>query len=221
MSGTTTTIRPGSICSLEPPRPRTAEAPDRRERVAGSRQLSGRQRARQRRRAERELLRIVDQHVLERLAGGWVILEQADRELHQIGLVAGAERADHAVVRLEDRGEFPLARAVLLLGPGRECRGIDPLGLEPVDPAHETAEQRPRISAEIVVLEGQLIDPLGQHRQTVPGTQRRIEQVMTAACAAQYRGGELRRRYRHQLGVAVAQLLLEHCAGSVGTGHRG
>ncbi len=65
------------------------------------------------------------------------------------------------------------------------------------------------------MLERQLVYPFGQHRHAVAGAQRRIEQVVPAARAAQHGRGELRRGYDEQLAVAVAQLLLQPCAGSV------
>ena len=61
------------------------------------------ERPRERRRAEVELLGVVDQHVLERLAARRAGPRAADREPHEIALVAGAELAHHPVVRAEDR----------------------------------------------------------------------------------------------------------------------
>ncbi len=144
-----------------------------------------------------------------------MVLDQPDRKPHEVAFVAGAEVAHHAVVRLEDRRELTLARTRLLLGPGGEFRCVDQLRLEPVDAAHEAPEQRARIAAEVVMLERQLIYPFGQHRQAVAGAERRVEQVVPAARAAQHRSGELRRGYNEQFAVAIVQLLLQRCAGGV------
>ena len=72
-----------------------------------------------------------------------------------------------------DLGELALERgARRVLGqrerPSAGSRSaIDQLGLEPVDPAHEAAQQGVRPPAEVVVLERELVDPLDQHRQPV------------------------------------------------------
>ena len=70
-------------------------------------------------------------------------------------------------------------------------------------------EQRARVAAEVVVLERQLVDPLGQHRQPVTGAEPGVHQVRPAAGAAQHRGREVCRRDHDELAVAVPQLLLE------------
>ena len=86
-------------------------------------------------------------------------------------------------------------------GPGGVVLGADQLGLEPVDPAHEAAEQRVGAAAEVVVLQRQLVDPLDQHGQPVTGAERRP----TAASAPR---GPARIRLASSTGVTHEQLLV-------------
>ena len=107
---------------------------------------------------EVELLRVVGEHVLKAPRELGLLARERDRVAEQVPGVAGAGVGEHPLVGAVDLGELALERR--LGGIGRErlrpapvLVGIDELGLEPIDPAHEPRQQRIGTAAEVVVLQ--------------------------------------------------------------------
>ena len=73
--------------------------------------------------------------------------------------------------------ELPLPGPVGLLRPGREALGVDELLLQPVDPRHDPGHERRGARAEVVLAQGQVVEPLEEHREAVRARERHDERV--------------------------------------------
>ena len=120
---------------------------------------------------------VVD-HQLDVTLAASSLADEPQRVEHQPAGVTGAGAGEHPFVSAIDLRELKLQRGVgiavarQLLGPFEVALDVDQLGLEPVDPAHQTCQQRGRPCAEVVVAHRQLVEPGGEHRQPVAGAER-------------------------------------------------
>ncbi len=87
--------------------------------------------------------------------------------------------------------------------------GIDELGLEPIDPAHEPRQQRVGTAAEVVVPKRELVDPFDEHRESVTRAERGRERVDPGAGASQHERRELGRGQHVELLIAERERGLE------------
>ena len=133
--------------------------------VAGVRRIGGRGQPRpghfaaEGRRRQVEVVRIVDQHVLEPLRRRRPLADHPQRVADQVAGVASARLGQHPLVHAVDLGELAPDLGLGLRQPRRPPRvvlGADQVRLQPVDPADEPREQRVRAAAEVVALERQL-----------------------------------------------------------------
>jgi hypothetical protein len=151
--------------------------------VSGHGQSPARDRSGQASRAEIELVGVVDQEVLEAAAGRGPLAGHPQGQPDQIAVIARARVGQHPLVGPVDLGELTLDRHLRRVDsallqrrrPADILLDVDQFGLQSIDLADEPAEQRAGTAADVVVLQGQLVDPLDQHRQAVPGGQRRLE----------------------------------------------
>ncbi len=104
----------------------------------------------------------------------------------------------------------------MLLRPLTKAAGVDQLRLEPIDAAHKAAEQRARVATIVVVAQGQLTDPLGQHREPIALGEGDLRALVPATRkAAQHGRCQLRRGQDQKLAVAPVEALLERGADGV------
>src|SRR5437016_2471743 len=95
---------------------------DRRRRIARDRETGASEEARQTRGPQIEFLRVVDEQLLDPVAGGGPLVQYAQRVGDQIAGVAGADLLEHPLVRAVDLGELALERALHgVIKPSRPC----------------------------------------------------------------------------------------------------
>ena len=177
---------------------------------------------------EARVLQLVDEHVPVALgepvphvrAGA----QQAEAVQHEVADVERAGVRQHSLVRAVQLGELALAGALLGEGvrPGGVVVGGHELVLEAVDPLDDRAERRTRVAAQVVVAQGQVVDPLEQHRQPVGGADRggeRVEARLERLVAQQARAEAVEGRDGELL-VGAFQPVLEVGSQGVGRGGR-
>ena len=157
---------------------------------------------------------VVEQQVVKAPRQTGLGASQVQRGHDQVAVVARARLGQHPLVGAVDLPELPLELRiggviVERLRPRRVGVGPDELGLEPVDPAHEAAEQGVGAPAEVVVAQGQLVDALDQHGQPVTGGEHRLERIGARAGGAQHDPREPSRGEDVELVIASAQLGLD------------
>ena len=188
-----------------------AIAPDRRRRVAGDGEVLGRQRERERRGGEIELLGVVDQQMIEAAPRGSLAArsaaQQRERIEQDVALVTRSGLVEQTLMDGVDLGELALDRGLLvqLVGPLPVGGRIHQLGLEPVDPAHERGQQRVGPPTEVVVAQRELVDAFEHQGEPVPGAQHGAGPLG----AAQHELGQLGRRQHEQLLIAAGERHLE------------
>ena len=191
------------------------------QRVAGDGQRSPGDLAGKTRGREVELVRVVDQDVLEPRPVGSTLRDHPQRQSDEIALVTRTRVTQDQFMDSIYLGELALGRGVggpvvRQFGcPPRVLVGAHEFGLEAVDPSDEAAEQRTGVATEVMVLERQLVDPLGQHRQAIAGREHVVERLQAGTGTSHDRGGKLRRGDHDQLAIAVGQPLLQPCPGSI------
>ena len=164
------------------------------------------------------VLQLVDDQMREASRDGLgqsgPLAEESGQLKHCVGVVHRAGGAQHLVVQLVDLGELALpggrvalrlALARLLLRPASEPLRRHPCGLERVDPVDDPGQQPSRVPADLMPAQGQLVDPLQQHREPLGGAERLEERVelrlgrrAPAGAAPRRRGACGRRAPRRQ-----------------------
>ncbi len=189
--------------------PHAASSP---RRVGRGGQTRSRHGSGQGRRRQFEVVRVVDEHVLEPLRDRRPVTRDAKRVADQVAGVTRAHLGQHLLVHSIDLGELALDVRVGLgqpLGPARVVVGPDQVRLQPVDPTNEPREQGIRAPAEVVALDRQPVDPLEQHREPLGRPEHRFERVGRRPGAVQDQRRQLDRRDHEQLVVAVLQHALQ------------
>ncbi len=146
----------------------------------------------------------------------------AERVGEQPAGVTRARLREQPLVRAVDLGELERERGPRRIALERKSPigvvlGSDQLRFQPVDPADETAEQRPRAAPEVVPFERELVDPLEQHGESLAGAEHRLQGIHRRARPAQDQRRQLHRREDEQLLVGLDQRDLEsrpHCVGA-------
>jgi hypothetical protein len=203
---------------LEPRCPRPPEPAHGRVRVARRRQARAGDGAHEARGRQVELLGVVDEDVLEARAYLRTLAREPERLADELARVTRSGLAEHPVVGAVDLGELalerrPLAPALALAkrgGPGHVLLGVDELGLEPVDAAHEAAKERARVAAEVVAAQGELVDAFEQHGQAIGGADDHREGI--EAGVVEQAGGELPGGSDDELLVSSIEPVNKACA---------